>query len=274
MKLSACLVIHNEEKLLPRCLSSIKSVVDDIVVVHDGPCSDKSLEIAKKFGAKIFTRPYVGEAEYHRPFSYQKAMGEWILQIDADEFLSGKLIKEIPSLILTENIDAYSFVWPYHDGINYLQKGPFAKTLKPCLFRKEKMYMIGISHEYPRTYGVLQKRTDLHLEHISGRDNITKNNLRNKWRKWVLLQAKQICEIEKAPVFNIENLSSNPVYLYYMNMRSKPILSGIVESLKFIVIYLTRGIFWSGWYSIKVAFFEISYIWMVRVNILKIKYER
>ncbi|EKE21767.1 MAG: hypothetical protein ACD_7C00134G0002 [uncultured bacterium] len=273
MKISACLVVHNEEKLLSRCLTSIKDVVNEIIVVHDGSCSDKSLEIAKKFGAKIFIRPYIGEAEYHRPFSYERVHGEWILQIDADEFLSEKLAKEIPSLVSAKNVDAYSFAWPYHDGKNYLQRGPFAKTVKPCLFRKEKMFMIGISHEYPRTYGVLRKRADLHLEHISGSDNLSKENLRHKWKKWATLGAKQILEIEKAPVFNITNLSSNPIYLYYVNMRNHPLLSGIVESLKFITIYLIRGILGADWYSFKIAGFEISYIWMVRKNLFKIKYE-
>ena len=135
------------------------------------------------------------------------------------------------------------------------------------------MFMIGISHEYPRTYGVLRKRADLHLEHISGSDNLSKENLRHKWKKWATLGAKQILEIEKAPVFNITNLSSNPIYLYYVNMRNHPLLSGIVESLKFITIYLIRGILGADWYSFKIAGFEISYIWMVRKNLFKIKYE-
>ena len=41
--ISACLVVHNEEKLIGRCLESIKNLVDEIIVVHDGPCQDKTL---------------------------------------------------------------------------------------------------------------------------------------------------------------------------------------------------------------------------------------
>ena len=71
--ISACLVIHNEEKLLKRCLESIKDVVDEIILVHDGECTDKSLNIANNFHSRIFIRDFIGEAEWHRPFSYEEA---------------------------------------------------------------------------------------------------------------------------------------------------------------------------------------------------------
>ena len=92
-KISACLVVHNEEKVIRRCLDSIKNVVDEIIVVHDGPCTDKTMEIAREYGAKIYEQPFNGEAEKHRPFSYRMTSGAWILQIDADEYLS-KITKE------------------------------------------------------------------------------------------------------------------------------------------------------------------------------------
>ncbi len=58
--ISACLVIHNERVLLRRCLESIKHVVSEIIVVHDGECSDDSLKMAKEYGAKIFQRQFIG----------------------------------------------------------------------------------------------------------------------------------------------------------------------------------------------------------------------
>lgn len=272
MRLSACIVINNEEVLLPRCLESIKKVVDEIIVVHDGVCKDKSLQIAKKFGAKIFVRPYIGEAEYHRPFSYEKANGEWILQIDADEFLPRKEALEIQSLINSKRVDAYSFYWPYPQGNDYVKSGPFANTFKPCLFRKSKMYMIGISHEYPRTYGKLVKKRDFHLGHSPLYNNFLWKALKTKWKKWAVLQAKQINLLEKSPTFNIVSLDTNSVFNHYKNMRRFPICSGIIESVKFIFIYIKRGIFFAGIYSIKIALMELIYIWMVRVFLLSYKY--
>ncbi len=274
MKISACLVIKNEEKLLPRCLESIKGVVDEIIIVHDGPCSDKSLEIARNYKAKIFVLPFVGVAEPLRPFSFQNATGEWILQIDADEYLSQKAQKEIPILVRNKNTDAYSFLWPYPEYDGYIQNGPFSKTIKHCLFRKSKLFMIGIAQEYPRTYGVFQKRSDILLEHKPEYNNFTLQIFRQKWTNWAKLQAKQISDIEKAPVFNISNTSGNAIFRNYLYVRQHPIWTGITETIKFLVIYIMRGILWSGWEGLKIAFLEISYIWLVKKNLELLKYGR
>ncbi|MFA6570012.1 MAG: glycosyltransferase, partial [Bacteroidota bacterium] len=99
MNLSACIVVRNQAIFLDRCLQSIKSVCNEIIIVHDGPCSDDSLKIAKRYKALIFIRPFIGEAEYHRPFAFGKSTGDWILQIDADEYLSAEALSEIPILI-------------------------------------------------------------------------------------------------------------------------------------------------------------------------------
>lgn len=265
------MVIRNEERVLTRCLESIKNVVDEIVIVHDGPCIDKSAEIANKYHAKLFLRPLIGEAEYHRPFSFTKSRGEWILQIDADEFLSEKAKKEISKLVLTSNIDAYSLLWPYPDknGV-YIKTGPFSKTLKPCLFRKNKMYMLGISHEYPRSYGISEKRKDILLEHKPLYDNFTRDYFSRKWIDWTVLQAKQIYHLEKTPKFNMDD--TNNVYKYYQDLRLHPVISGIKETFKFIAIYISRGILWSGVRSLKIAIFELAYLWLVRKNLILLKH--
>jgi len=114
--ISACIVVRNEEKLIKRCLESIVEVVDEIIVVHDGECGDKTIEICKKFNARVFVRKKrYNSAEPHRPFSYRKARFEWIFQIDADEYLSEGLRKEIPRLARDENVSAYEFLWPIWD---------------------------------------------------------------------------------------------------------------------------------------------------------------
>lgn len=274
MKISACLVIRNEGRLLSRCLDSIKYVVDEIIIVHDGQCNDRSIEIAKKYKAKIFLQHFIGVAEYHRPFSFSKATSDWILQIDADEFLSQKAQKEIPKLVAATNIDAYSFLWPYPENDGYIQTGPFCKTIKHCLFRKNKMFMIGIAQEYPRTCGVSQKRSDILLEHKPEYNNFTLQIFKQKWINWAKLQARQISNIEKTPTFNIPVLYENKIFQHYLFMRQHPIWTGLTETIKFLGIYIMRGILWSGEGSIKIAFFELSYIWLVKKNLEYLKYGR
>ncbi len=81
---SACMIVKNEEELLPGCLDSIRDWVDEIIIVDTGS-TDKTVEIAKSYGAKIFHQPWEGNFSKHRNYSIEQATGEWIFIIDADE---------------------------------------------------------------------------------------------------------------------------------------------------------------------------------------------
>ena len=271
MNLSACLVIHNEEEVLERCLNSLKGLVDEIIIVHDGICTDKSLEISKKFKARIYIRPFIGEAEYHRPFTFQKARGDWILHLDADEILSNNLIKNLPELLKFEEFDAFSFAWPYPDDHGLIKKGPFSQTVKPALFKKKSMYMIGLSHEYPRTFGKLCRRSDLLIIHKPLYDNFNVRVFKSKWNKWARLHAAQLRDLFHLPVFNIQDKNENKLYAQHGEIYCHPLLTGIKQSLKFISIFLTRNIIFAGSRSWKIAIMELSYIWLLRYYIVKLK---
>lgn len=96
-KISAVLVVKNEEKNIEKCLSSIKAIVNEIVVVDD-ESTDSTKELAKKFTDKIFEYKSVGYVEPARNFALSKATGDWILVLDADEEISpvlGKVLRKI-----------------------------------------------------------------------------------------------------------------------------------------------------------------------------------
>ena len=270
-KISACLVIANEERLLGRCLASIKNIVDEIIVVHDGDPQDRSLQIAENYTTKIFVRDRIGEAEYHRPFSFQQSQHEWILQIDADEFLDINAKEKVKKLLMDDKVDAYSFWWPYWDGNKYISKGPFSMTFKPCLFRKRIMYMIGISHEFPRTYGRIKTVPEIHLHHQPLYNNFTNESFNKKWKFWADLQAKQIIETDKAPCFNIKDPRKNNTLQYYRFVLNHPLMNGFIVIIRFLSLYLIRGIVFSGRKSLNIAIFELRYLWLVRKNIIKYK---
>lgn len=138
-KLSACLVVYNGEKNIRDCLESIKDVVDEIIVAHDGICTDRTLSICREYTSKVFVRPRIGEAEPHRPFTFAKATGDWILWIDQDEQLSPELKKNIRNLIEREDVDAYSFRWPVKYKNKNLAQGFFSRVQKTVLFRKKAL---------------------------------------------------------------------------------------------------------------------------------------
>lgn len=86
-KLSLSMIVKNEEPHLARCLSSVKDVVDEIIVVDTGS-DDKTIEIAESFGAKVFHFDWVNDFSAARNFALSKSTGDWILYLDADEELS------------------------------------------------------------------------------------------------------------------------------------------------------------------------------------------
>jgi len=138
-KISACLVLFNEENRIRKCLESIKDLVDEIVVIHDGPCQDRTINICKEFGAKVFIGKYTGNPEYHRIELLKKAKNNWILQIDADEILSDELREEINRLAFDK--DGY---W-----IKILAKNSKFKKYHLRLYNKKKIKFIGLIHHEP-----------------------------------------------------------------------------------------------------------------------------
>ncbi|HVA24764.1 MAG TPA: glycosyltransferase [Chloroflexota bacterium] len=84
--LSACLIVKNEEDNLARCLGSIKPAVDEIVLVDTGS-TDRTVEIAASFGARIFHFTWCDDFSAARNESLRHATGEWVLWVDGDDEL-------------------------------------------------------------------------------------------------------------------------------------------------------------------------------------------
>ena len=101
VKLSVVLATRNEEKNIGRCLESVKNIADEIVVV-DEYSIDKTREIAEKYGAKVYLEPHHEIFHITKEKALEKAVGDWILQLDADEVITPELAKEIVSVVSGE----------------------------------------------------------------------------------------------------------------------------------------------------------------------------
>ena len=146
--LSACMMIKNEEKNLPRSLSSVINLVDEIVIVDTGS-TDNSIEIAKSFGdkVKIFYHPWENDFSLHRNQTLDYATSNWCFIIDADEEVvienGNNSLKEFLT-VTAKGSDAAAV------QLSDVQKGRVVMQFNTArFFRKGKARYEGIVHNQP-----------------------------------------------------------------------------------------------------------------------------
>jgi glycosyltransferase involved in cell wall biosynthesis len=102
-RLSLCMIVKDEEDCINRCLSSVKSVVDEMIIVDTGS-SDRTVEICKSFGAKVFDFPWNGSFSDARNFGLERATGDWILWLDADEEVDASDVYKLRDILYFDDI--------------------------------------------------------------------------------------------------------------------------------------------------------------------------
>ncbi len=86
LTLSLCMIVRDEEEMLPRCLAAVAPAVDEIIIVDTGS-QDRTVEIARSFGARVIEREWTGSFAEARNVSFDAATGDWLIYLDADEVL-------------------------------------------------------------------------------------------------------------------------------------------------------------------------------------------
>jgi glycosyltransferase involved in cell wall biosynthesis len=106
--LSLCMIVKNEEKVIERCLSSISHLVDEVIVVDTGS-TDSTKEIVKKYTTDIYDFEWINDFSAARNFAASKATGEWIVVLDADEYVDEENFKDFIQELKDDNdlFDAY-----------------------------------------------------------------------------------------------------------------------------------------------------------------------
>jgi glycosyltransferase involved in cell wall biosynthesis len=152
MEISLCMIVKNEEDVLGRCINSVKTIVDEIIVVDTGS-TDNTISIAEKLGAKIYNFQWINDFSSARNYAFSKATKEYILWLDADDIFNPKDIdrfKELKST-LNPNIDSVTMNYVLTLGNN----GEFINSIRRNrLVKKEKNFQWkGKVHEYLEVYG-------------------------------------------------------------------------------------------------------------------------
>lgn len=98
MKLSACVIVKNEEKNLPQWLSSMAQLADEMIVVDTGS-EDNTKSLAHQAGAKVFDFTWIDDFAAAKNYAIEKASGDWILFLDADEYFAPEAVGKVREVI-------------------------------------------------------------------------------------------------------------------------------------------------------------------------------
>ena len=141
VNLSLVVATYNEEENIKDCLESAKDFVDEIVII-DGSSQDKTARIAKSYTSKVFMVPNQMMFHKNKQLGLDKASGDWILQLDADERLTLELKNEIKERIKKdkEEIDGYFIPRKNYFLAKFLKKGGQYPDYVIRLVKKNKAF--------------------------------------------------------------------------------------------------------------------------------------
>ena len=162
--ISLCMIVKNEEKVLRRCLSSIKNLMDEIIIVDTGS-SDKTKEIAGEFTDKIYDFTWIGDFSAARNFAFSKATCEYIYSADADEVLEGENIEKFAALKQALNPEIELVQMYYGNQLSLGGVYNYDRELRPKLFKRVRSFTwVDPVHEVVRTLPVVFD-SDIEITH-------------------------------------------------------------------------------------------------------------
>ncbi len=182
--LTLSMIVKNEEKYLEECLDSIKDLADEIVIVDTGS-TDKTVEIAKKFNAKIYDFNWINDFSAARNFALSKSNGKWILYLDADERLKADSISLLKNHINnsnnaalcnvislgssqgSSNIMQYARLFPNNKSLQF--EGAVHEQIEPALIKngylleKTKIEIIHLGYDVNNNILIEKAKRNLEL---------------------------------------------------------------------------------------------------------------
>ncbi|NDJ17746.1 tetratricopeptide repeat protein [Myxacorys almedinensis A] len=101
MNISFCIIVKDEEERLLRCLESVRGVVNETIVVDTGSC-DRTIDIARSYGASVYSFEWCNDFSAARNASLHYAQGDWVLVLDADEVLVPDIVPALKQVVESE----------------------------------------------------------------------------------------------------------------------------------------------------------------------------
>ena len=220
MKISAVLIVFNEEKNIGSAMDSVKWA-DECVVV-DGGSSDKTVEIAKKNGAKTFSNPFRDFAS-QKNFALKQATDEWIFFLDADERCDDVLRDEILKIKKEGAEHSGYFVKRRNFFLGKeLRHGNHAGDYQMRFFKREGTEFKNCVHETVTLNGSsakIEKGTILHYT------KSTVNEYLNRFEQYTDLEAQFLVSVGKS-VTRWDCIWKPPARFFYFYVLQGGFLDG------------------------------------------------
>ena len=159
--LSVALIVRDEEKVLARCLETVKDIADEIIIVDTGS-TDKTKEIASKYTDKIYDFKWINDFSAARNYSFSKCTKDWILWLDSDDVIRPEDQKKIKEYNFTDKEIVLCKYQYSHDEFGNVE----------CSLERERFIKRSLNlkweqpiHEYLPIVGHSTVQSDIEIHH-------------------------------------------------------------------------------------------------------------
>lgn len=183
IKISLCMIVKNEESVLRRCLDSVRELADEIVIVDTGS-TDSTESIAKQYTDKVFSTEWKDDFSLARNFSFERATCDYILWLDADDYISPdqrEIFGKLKEIIARESPDMV--MCPYDVSLDKNGNPLFTFYRERIVRNRAGFRWEGRVHECIPPRGKTM-RADFRVTHLKSEKPRGDRNLRI-YQKWI-----------------------------------------------------------------------------------------
>jgi len=273
--ISVIILTFNEDKHIRRAIQSIRSISDDIIIV-DSFSTDNTINISKKFKTKIFKNKFINQAQqFNWALNNVKIKNNWILRLDADEYLSKELTyeikKKLPLIDLNKEINGICLTRKQFFMRKLIRFGGRGKLIMLRLFRKN---FAQCENRLMDEHIMIKKGKILKFKNFFYDDNL--NNLENfkeKHKRYAKREAKQyLIDQNNKRKLNFKYNTRTMIKKFLITNVYYKIPYQISSMLYFLIRYIVLLGFLDGINGLKYHYVQgFWYRYLVGKNITKLK---
>lgn len=242
-KISVVINTYNEEKDIERALESVKWAME--IIVCDMHSTDKTVELAKKAGAKIIWHPREEVVERARNFAVSKASGDWILIIDPDEEIPVDLVKKLQQI--ADNMKQIDYVRIPRSNLIFgkvLKHSGWWPDLNIRFFKKGKVTWTDEIHRPPKVTGEGLDLEDKEQYAIIHHSYKSVSQFLERMNRYTAVQANEL--IEGGYKFDWKDLFEKPLSEFLSRFFALEgykdglhgLVLGLLQAFSCLIVYL------------------------------------